>query len=299
MSERFAPQLKLAGNPRLTEYLAGRIVMPINLEISPAGACNAKCPWCFYRGVRDVKQLSHAVMLKVLSEMRAAGILAVTWTGGGEPTMNVAFGAISRAAWLYGMKQGLITNGMLVNYNPSDFQWIRVSLTEKAWQVDNLKKLRACPVLGLNINYTGNVDEIKSSLKVAYDVGADYVEIRPALRCNGETTDIEEPEIDDPKLKKIGYKFVDAKSAVRSYTRCQGYHFVPFIWQDGEVEVCAYHRGSAAHRLGNIYADSLITICQNMPAFVSVTPDCQVCCKNHEINKLINGIQNLTDTEFV
>jgi len=289
---RFEPGLKLARNKELNEYLNGEKILPINIEISPSGICNANCDWCFYKNKQDNQIIDTQLMLKTIKDMEFFA-KAITWTGGGEPTLHPNFKEFTKN----NLKQGLFTNGLKVNYDPSVFEWIRVSRTDKDWPVENLKKLRECKALGMCINYLGDVENIEESLKIARKVKADYLQVRPALNIGNKLTFIEKPNLEDKLLLLTDYKFKGAAEE-KTYTKCEGFHFVPFIWQNGDVDTCAYHQGNPKFNLGNLYENNLKNIMMHAPNYIKVQ-DCQICCKNHEINKLISEMRKLEDVAFV
>lgn len=297
---KFAPSFKLCRHKELNDYLDEKFIVPINIEISPSGLCNADCPWCFYRNKQDNTSIDKDILIKFLHEAKEMGVRAITWTGGGESTLHQNFKEFSECAYKLGLKQGLITNGLnnKIKYRPELFEWIRVSKTNKGWSMKNLEKTRKCKAVGLCINYIGNEEEVIKALKIAHGLNIDYVQVRPALKGDGEKTFVKPPKIKDNLLLITDYKFDNAKKD-KIYTKCEGYHFVPFIWQDGNVDVCAYQRDNPKFNLGNIYEHSFYEIMINAPKFIEVQRNCQVCCKNHEINTLIHHMRSLEDVEFV
>jgi len=238
-------------------------------------------------------------MVSLLLYFHNIHLKAITWTGGGEPTLHPMFDKMVSLAATYKFKQGLITNGLAkINYNPTQFDWIRVSVTPNPLNVVNLKKLRACKTLGICINDTGDDEVIKDTLRIGEKVGVDYVQVRPALFSTGSKSFVRTPTIEHPLLKITKYKYEDQKKD-RGYDKCYGYHFVPFLWEDGNVDVCGYMRGVEGYNLGNIYTDKFEDIFDNFPRSVEVRKTCQICCKNHEINKLVNTAINIKDGDFV
>jgi hypothetical protein len=232
-------------------------------------------------------------MLKFLDEYSGK---AISWTGGGEPTLHPDFELFNKTK----VSQGLFTNGL--NVKKIEMDWIRVSKTNYPWNVGNLRRLRdMTPVLGMCINYRGksNNDEktIQEALDIADIVGANYVQVRPALFQGDIPTFIDEPKIKHPKLIVSDYKFEEAK-VKRDYSICEGFHFVPFIWENGDVDVCGYHPNDKKFNLGNLYKESFLDIMEKAPSYVQLD-NCQRCCKNHEINKAINYMRNLEDINFV
>jgi hypothetical protein len=187
----------------------------------------------FFIGSADDFYNSRNVSL--YDEFAQMEVKAITYTGGGDSSLHPNIKEIVEKAHSVGLQQGFITNALKVAYDPTLLEWVRISLTNKPLPVDNIKILRACKTLGININYGGDEEEVKRTLEVAHKVGADYVEVRPALNLNGQLTNIEPPKVTDPLLKIIHYKFEEAKKP-HGYTKCQGYHFVPFIWQTGAID---------------------------------------------------------------
>lgn len=291
----FNPQLKLTIHKQFSDYLSGLSVYPINIEISPSGVCDARCSWCFYAKSRGSKFINTERLVEFLHEAHKHS-KAVTWTGGGEPTLHPHFDILVRECEL---DQGLITNGLKIpKYSPERMSWIRVSKTEQSWNKESLRVMRQCRKLGMCINYTGDENVVEEALRVAYEVEADYVQVRPALLSGGKTVDIEPPKIADKKLLITKYKFDDAR-VPRNYTRCVGYHFAPFLWEDGRLDVCGYMRGQDEYHIGSIFDKSYTELFSDLPRSVPVSKECQICCKNHEINKLVCDAQDIEDSNFV
>jgi len=291
----FAPQLKLCSHKRFYKFLEGDYVTPINIEISLTGKCDANCKECFYRYNRDDISMDTDSLLLFLASLN--GVKAITWTGGGEPTLHDRFEEIVNAV---SIKQGLFTNALKTpTYNMTALEWIRVSKTNKPWPEKSIAILSHFnDKVGLCVNYTGNDQDIKDGLKLVHKYGLRYLNVRPALSLNGESTDMRLPGIKDDKLIVSGYKFNESHKK-REYSKCFGYHFVPFIWHDGNFSACAYQRENPYYTLGNIYRDSFEDIIESLDRFKEVDSNCQICCKNHEINRLINNVMELEDRDFV
>ncbi len=302
---RLAPREKLATHPQFAAYLAGQSIYPIGIEASPSGICQAECPFCFYAGTG---QLGHHrnVMLKAeralefLREAKELGVKSVSWTGGGEPTLHPEFPRLVEYASYLLLDQGLFTNALAgPKYDPSLFAWIRVTMTDKPYREDVISKLRPAKTLGFAFNYSGAQDDdyLRTTLDLAERVKADYVQVRPALAFHGQTVDIKPPAFAHPLMHVTGYKFDDARHK-HGYATCEAYHFSPFLWEDGNLDVCAYQRKHDGYRLGNIYDESLKSILDRAPKSVPVAPFCQVACKLHEMNKAVHAARALEDVNF-
>lgn len=302
---RLDPRGKIALHSQFADYLAGERVYPVNIEISPSGVCQATCDFCFYAGGAAGSHravfLRPEALLELLNQCADLDIKSVTWTGGGEPTLHPHFAsAVAYCDTQTSLEQGLFTNALArPKYNPQHLRWIRVTMTDKPWQIDYIKPLRSCKTLGFAFNYKGSTDDayLHETLRLAEAVQADYVQVRPALDFAGKTVDITPPSFTHPLLHVTDYKFAEAKKR-HSYATCEAYHLNPFIWEDGSVDTCAYMRPYPGHTLGNIYIEKLKDILDRAPPSVPVHENCQVCCKLNEMNIAIHEARTLEDKNF-
>ncbi len=259
---------------------------------------------CFYANTGELGShrnvfLDQNRMCDLFVECRDLGVKSITWTGGGDPSLHPAIDDFVTVASDYGIEQGMFTNVLAMpKYDPALLAWVRVTMTDRPYNLPAIKALRSCPVLGFAFNYAGPKDDdyLVETLVVAQHVGADYVQCRPALAFHGQTVDIRPPTFQHPLLYITDYKFEDARRP-HGYLRCEGYHFLPFVWEDN-VDVCAYNRMYPGYTLGNIYESSLKEILDRAPDGVPVHEKCQVCCKNHEINKTVHHARALRDVNF-
>jgi GTP 3',8-cyclase len=313
MKKRFNPMLKFFSNERTGRYFNGEKIYPINIEFSPSGVCPANCRKCFYRANNnelhglDGKFFDLKRFKKLVQEFKACNVKSISWTGGGEPTSHPNFAEMSRIVHEAGIEQGLFTNALRpISYDPSLMRWIRVTKTNFPFPEEHIKQLRGCRTLGLCINYAvGDERFIDDGIRIVEELDkmkssseqATYLQIRPELNIMGALHETKLPEIKHPLIE------LTPKEAVTEYGRgyedCEGYHFTPFIWQDGKISVCAYHKDNPAFELGNLYERNFQDIMDNAPKSVKVIPTCQACCKLHEMNKAIEERKNLDDINFI
>ncbi len=299
-----APQDKLATHRQFVDHLQGRKVYPINVEISPSGVCNASCDFCFYAGGelgshRNVF-LENQRLMQLIDECRQLLVKSISWTGGGEPTLHPRFPQAVEFAAGIGLEQGLFTNALAEpKYDPRLLEWIRVTITDKPPRRDYIRALRPVANLSIAFNYAGTQDDdsLRHILAMAEDVNVDYVQLRPALKFHGETVDILLPNVFHPLLHVTAYKFAEARKK-HGYKTCEAYHFSPMVWEDGNVDVCSYMRKHEGYTLGSLYKDSLRTILDRAPPSVPVHEQCQVCCRLHEMNKMVHHARSLADRNF-
>ena len=233
-----------------------------------------------------------------------------------------------------GLDQGLMTNG---TYAPElneaildNCKWVRFSLDsvdrdeyretkgadlcnvvkDNIHKLVSLKRLRDKPIsIGVNLNLmqkAGYKETIRKLSSFCKDSFVDYFQIRPALPTPGQKLDLKilNKQIDYLKtLKGINVswdKFLDLQKVDynRHYTRCAGQMFESVIHADGNMYACMY-RLEPRFFIGNI-SDGFTKVWSHK----EIIPDlknCQVCCKCHEINKLINLIENksIKDVNFI
>jgi MoaA/NifB/PqqE/SkfB family radical SAM enzyme len=304
MGDSFNPQGKLALNARFIPYIKGENIYPFNVEISASGVCYETCKKCFYKNEQTGAFISREIFSNFFNY--STDIIAVTWTGGGEPTENDLLPEYTGVMSSAGKKQGLFTNiSKPQNINTKDFEWIRVTCTPRNIKKgEDLSDLRSCKKIGLCVNYTGSTDDtfVDNCIAIGYKYDFDYIQIRPALEKGGQQSNVSidiEKFVKHSKVKITGYKFED-QSMSKMYTQCEGFNFVPFIWEDGLVTVCAYHR-SDPYILGDLKKDTFLDIVHRIwnKKAVPVSESCQVCCKNHEINKMLYASKQVTDVEFI
>jgi MoaA/NifB/PqqE/SkfB family radical SAM enzyme len=308
-SLRLAPAEKLATHPQFADYLAGKRVYPVNVEVSPSGACQATCDGCWFArgdvgGHRKVF-LDTKRALDLLWEFSELEVKSVSWTGGGEPSLHPEIGKLVDSAAAAGLEQGMFTNALAApRFDPARLAWARVTMTDKPYRAEHIRRLRPAKTLGFAFNYAGPeaLEYLWETLHLAEDVGADYVQVRPMLKFHGMTVAIEPPAIEHPLLHVTGYKFDEAKKP-HGYGACEGYHFAPFVWETGEVHACAYQRpyveaGRREYALGDVYESSFKEIMDRAAAGVPVHGGCQVACKLHEINQAVHRARALLDRNF-
>lgn len=296
----FAPKYKLASNERFAKYINGENINPVGIEVSLTGVCNASCEFCFYKNNQDDKNIDTAKLVEFIINAEMFGLRSVTWTGGGEPTLHSDFKYISD--YIYNrsvnLKQGLITNALNpIDYNPKIFEWIRVSKTNRDANLKNIESLRRCKKLGICINDEGKKADNEKVINACKDI-VDYIQIRPALKRGNVLTSITKGVHNNKKVIPTDYKYSESNQ-IRKYGYCEGFHFVPFLWHDGILSVCAYQRNDSAYEIGSIYDRPYEQLLSSFPNMVVVNSNCQTCCKNHEINDMISSCKKLENVEFI
>lgn len=205
---------------RVSDWLDGKIVYPIYMEISPSGVCNHRCTFCgldfmgYKKVFLDTQRLKNA-----LSELSALGLKSVMYAGEGEPLLHKDIRNIVEHTKSTGTDVSITTNGVLLNGNMSEkilphLEWIKISLNagtaETYSKIHNTKEddfervmnnLQTAAqikdqhgykcILGIQLLLLPeNHKEITILAKRARDIGIDYVVVKPYSQHPQSNTDI-------------------------------------------------------------------------------------------------------------
>lgn len=127
---------KLAFHPqRVADWMDGKDIYPIEVEISPSGACNHRCIFCAvdYIGYK-IKFLEKDNLLKNIGLMRQHGLKSVVCSGEGEPLLNKNMPDIANGIKQLNLDVAMSSNGVLFTKDVAReclkaFTWIRFSVS--------------------------------------------------------------------------------------------------------------------------------------------------------------------------
>jgi len=223
-SKIFNPQAKILIHlNKILKYFSTGNSAPITLEVDPSNACNHSCPFCIsghihlqkFKGTKffDRRILDRKILLNLIKDLSKTKINSVTFTGGGEPTMNPALKeAIEYLRKNSKIKIGMFSNGtMLEKFDlfeaiVESLSWIRISMdagvkskydklrvTNKNNNFDvvikNIKKLisvkkkkKSKLIIGVGFVVSkDNFNEIISFAKLFKDMDVDYCQYKPEI----------------------------------------------------------------------------------------------------------------------
>jgi len=194
---------------RVADWLAGRQVYPIYMEISPSGLCNHRCTFCALDFMGYQKRFLDADLLgERLREMASLGLKSVMFAGEGEPLIHRKIVEMTEAARAAGLDTAFTTNGVLLDERRCagilpGAEWIKVSINAgragtyarvhrtKESDFDrviaNLRRAArfrddhglSC-VLGMQLLLLPeNRHEVQRLARVARDIGMDYLVVKP------------------------------------------------------------------------------------------------------------------------
>ena len=321
---------------RVQEYISTGDTFPIFMEVNLTDVCNMRCSWCISDNRLDagsLQTLEIESLKRFIIDFSTHGGKALTWSGGGEPTLYKYFEEITLLARDCGIDLGLMTNGAFnkkyIKLIGENFKWVRISLDTlnkdlyKKWKgvdfvdkvLENISLLRSYKTkvgINVNVNVDMEVNDIKNLIDSLYK-NCDYIQFRPVLPryFKDEGIAINNPVWgwlktyqDDPKINLSYDKFKDLKSNSQfPFKTCEGHYFSPILNADGDIKVCMYHPNRKEFSFGNINRTSLMEIWksdkrQETIEFVrnfDYKNNCQQCCKLYELNKFIDFIKSPSD----
>lgn len=190
-------------------WLRGENIYPIEIEISPSGACNHRCIFCAvdYVGYQPVF-LDKDILLRDIRQMSERGLKSVICSGEGEPLLNKAMPDIANGIKACGVDVAMSSNGALFTKDKAEeclgaFTWIRfsvASMEEKSYEkiqrgkegdLNRVKENLADAVkikrkkglqttLGVQcLLLPDNIEQLSDMTKQLCEIGVDYLTIKP------------------------------------------------------------------------------------------------------------------------
>ncbi|MEE9615140.1 MAG: radical SAM protein [Thermodesulfobacteriota bacterium] len=334
---------------RVNQWLRGEDVYPIYVEVATAGGCNHRCTFCALDYMEYKANLLDTELLKTrLTEMGRLGVKSIMYAGEGEPLLHKNVGEIINHTKGSGMDVAITTNGVcmtekLAKEALASVTWVKVSInagTAKTYSeihgtkpedftkvIENIRtaiKLREENDLKTTIGIQlilleENAGEVITLAKLAKDIGADYLVVKPySQHLMSRTTKHGGTNYSDyyhlsEELKALsGEKFQaifrlntmkKLESDKRRYDRCRALPFWAYIDAEGGVWGCSAFLGDDRFRYGNIYEKSFEEIWageerKKLLAYVADGLDISECrrnCRMDEVNRYLWELQNPTD----
>jgi radical SAM protein with 4Fe4S-binding SPASM domain len=232
---------------RVNDWLKGKTIYPIYLEISPAGACNHRCIYCGLDFMEyRPKFLETGVFKKCLVEMGRRGVKSIMYAGEGEPFLHKDMAEITKATKKAGIDVAFTTNGALFNKGLAEnilpyISWIKVSIN--AGKPATYEKIHHCRkgdfervfenmsyaaelrdkkgyncTLGMQLVFLPhNSGEVELLAEKAKEIGMDYLVVKPYSQ---------HPQSKTRLFKNIKYsKYYDMANSLNRYND-KNFHIV-------------------------------------------------------------------------
>ena len=342
-----APKAKvLAHIDRLVDWRRGLKPAPVTVEWDLSNRCVLGCQDCHFahthvKGPWAVKPRTLpmafsstgdtadvTVVVTALREMAEAGVKAIVWSGGGEPTTHGRWQEIVAAAAGYGLEQGMYTCGGLLTEASARFEsehltWVVVSLDCKDAETYAAEKGvpaarfdDACngarwlsggkAAVGVSFLLHGdNWTHAQEMVLLARRLGATYTTFRPAIhaypdlpsRCADYRGWITAAL---PALERISWA-VDVEIDLNrfrqylewnghGYSDCKGVQLNATVTPDGRVWLCPQRRGIEGSCVGDLSRESFAAVWARHPGHYHVDEGCRVMCRLHPVNQQIAAL---------
>lgn len=158
---------KLIYHPEtVSRWLKGENIYPIEIEISPSGACNHRCVFCAldYIGYQP-NFLNKDIILRDVRAIAPRGLKSVICAGEGEPLLNKDLPDIVNGIKACGVDVAMSTNGALFTRDKLEaclgaFTWVRYSVA--AFEEDIYDRIQR--------GKAGDLARVKENLAAAVEV---------------------------------------------------------------------------------------------------------------------------------
>lgn len=271
--------------------VSGELEFPITCEIDPSNYCQNNCSWCIYSNYikSNRMHLDYSLYFDIILQLKEIGCKSITLTGGGEPLMNPEIVNMIKFAHSYGMKIGLITNGILLDTiipQISSFEFIRVSLdatTSETYEktkgtkffnkvCENVKLVSKLGVtdIGISMCYgKDNEHEADSFPALGRELGAAYAQVKPLVDSNVETS--------SETILKISDAYVTERYLVDGLLPCKLAGLIGQVGADGGYYFCCIHRGNKKYKLADLRETKITKAVEDRIAFLPDLSDCYSC----------------------
>ena len=201
---------KLLYHPhQVSQWMEGKNIFPIYMEVSPTSACNHRCVFCALDFVGYKKDHIETQRLKdIISELGDLGLKSIMYAGEGEPFLHRDLAEIIIHTKASGIDVGIATNGVMMDSTVFEkivgaTEWIKISCNAGSAEtyskihrtnstdfdkvINNLKHAvriknsggHACTLGVQIILLPENEHEIERLAFVSRDMGLDYLVVKP------------------------------------------------------------------------------------------------------------------------
>jgi MoaA/NifB/PqqE/SkfB family radical SAM enzyme len=339
---------------RVLAWQRGEKPGPLSVEWDLSNRCSLGCqdchfahthskgPWVTkgralpmaYDGTGDLAD--RALVWRALDELKATGVKAIVWSGGGEPTLHPHVMDIVQRAHELGFQQGMYTLGghltaegaqvlakaasfVVVSLDAPDpyayakEKGVPESRFDAACQ--GIKWLSAAKGAAIGVSFLlheANWMRAYSMLGMARELGATYATFRPAIQFDRQHQNRPEGSrswvtsalvtlrslATQPDVELDPERFVEYRDwQGHGYATCYGVRLNATITPDGRVWVCPNRRGMPGSSLGDLRTESFGSIWARHPAHFAVNDQCRVMCRLHAVNQTLDAIESPTEHE--
>jgi len=330
---RFDALSKLLCRPdKLLAFRDSIGLFPFSLEMDVTDECNLNCSFCFWKDSRNNihEEMDGQKGMEILQKLYDYGVESIIWSGGGEPLSHHSFNSLLKRSADLGMRNGLFTNGLLVNVEMDGknilncCDWIRFNPVEYLGEsadgiafeyndeflrillglIDIRKRhLISCD---LGIGWVAMVDNYRllpDAILSAAEAGMDFFQIKHDNLniCNRKYREFWDEKIvhmaENMRRKYAREITVDYSNKnylpPYSFKKCFMGYFSAIVRPDGNLIGCKIHRFSDRIVFGNILSDTKDELLEKRDAVLTsfnVEENCQFC-PYKDLNTILNAVK--------
>jgi len=257
----------------------------------PTYKCNQSCSYCFFKSNESGHAMDYDGIKNIIDQLADYGVQSIEYCGGGEPLMFPGIEEIFEYAASKGLRQGLLTNGVLFSDGIAHAflkhgTYVRFSLDSVNDEM--YKKLRGvddCAIVKMNIENAvmhkqkydylcqisikvgmhkdATLEEIQAIFDFAYGKRIYSIQLKNLWDKNGNYYNVTHSRADIFRLiNSWGIRFVKkigTKKKMRE--RCWINPVQLTIDAYGDVFLCCYYQGREdSHKIGNMFKEKLSDI---------------------------------------
>ena len=283
----------LSQTEHVKKFLDSKRPTAINFEIDLTNGCNHRCSFCQWGSWIQSNRatIKSEIITKTLPQLIKYGTKAITWTGGGEPTVHKDFFKLLNLSYRLGLENGLLTNGSLLTEEFDEqllkqLVFLRISMAggnRKAYHkvqgrddfdlvINNLsrigklkRKLKSKTTLGVAfLANRENADSIEDFVETLIDSNCDYLQVRRDNYIKekekkwwadniGKKCDELAKYTRKKGLDILSEGYVSSQKYVDYPTKCHAHFFVMAINAEGNVTFCKNTKDNPKVYIGNLY----------------------------------------------
>ncbi len=192
----------------VSRWMRGENIYPIEVEISPSGACNHRCIFCAvdYIGY-EPNFLDKNIILRDIQHMSQKGLKSVICSGEGEPLLNKDMPDIANGIKGCGVDVAMSSNGALFTKDKAQeclgaFSWVRFSIASmEANSYDKIQRGKS-----------GDLERVKTNLADCVQVKRDRkLKTTLGVQCLLLPDNMKQLPQMAKELRKIGVDYLTIK----------------------------------------------------------------------------------------
>ncbi len=194
---------------RVNDWLEGKVIYPVYMEVSPSGACNHRCVYCALDFMEyQARYLNTGRFKETLSELGELGLKSIMYAGEGEPLLHKDLPEIVHHTANSDISIAITTNAVLLKPERAErilpwTEWIKVSINAGTRETyakihrtreDDFDKVIENMVCAVRLREKGgykcvlggqilllpeNHEEVVELARKLRDIGLDYLVVKP------------------------------------------------------------------------------------------------------------------------